>query len=128
MNCNEFIIYIKSQIKMLNLNNSDVETLNFYIRLVKEIEIINQELYGDIGPPYLRKFMLPEDYIKICRDLKNIRIAKFVKLMKEIKKYLKKLKLPDEEYTKTCREYEKKYARQLNLRIDYDRYNQLRFK
>ena len=126
MNRNEFIKYIKE----INIKwtSEEVEKINYYIKAVKEIEDISLELDNNIGPPYFKKFMFIDDYIKILKDLRNIRLRKFYKNTDEKKKYLRKLELKEDEYKKIYDEYEKDLAKKLNLNIFYDTKNELKIK
>ena len=118
MNSNEFIKYIRG----LNIKwtSEEVEKINYYVKAVKEIEEISLELDNNIGPPYLKKYMFIDDYIKILEDLRNIRIRKFYKSINEKKKYLRKLELKEDEFEKIYAEYEKDLSKKLNLNISYD--------
>lgn len=118
MNSNEFIKYIKE----LNIKwtSEEVEKINYYIKAVKEIEDISLELDNNIGPPYFKKYMFINDYIKILEDLRYIRLRKFYKSIDEKKKYLRKLELKEDEYEKLYAEYEKDLAKKLNLSISHD--------
>ena len=128
MDSKDFAEYIKEDIGIENINKSDICILNFYINSVKEIEKINSELCEKNERSYFKKIMLPEDYVKILRDLRGARISKFLKLISEKEKYLKKLELPDDELKKTIRSYEKEYAKELGLKIGYDLHEKIFFK
>lgn len=127
MNSKEFIEYIKS-CDVINWRYKEKERINYYINSVKEIEKINKELYGNIGPPYFRKIMLPDDYIIILRELRAARIRMFYKLRNEKIKYLKKLELSIEEYEKILNNFEKEVAKKLKLKLYIDRKGKIKFK
>ena len=74
MKTDEFIEYIKKD--GFNFNKEEKEIISSYINAVKEIESIKKEFNDDAGPPYLKKFMIPQDYIRILKDLRNFRIMK----------------------------------------------------
>lgn len=107
MNSKQFCEFIIKKSIIKELTEVEKRRIEYFIDAVKEIEELNIELNGDIGPPYLKEFMLPEDYIKILRELKCLRSMKFCKLLIEKKKYLNKVELPKEEVDIICKEYEK---------------------
>ena len=119
MNSNEFVEYIES----LDIKWKDTE-LNEFVKIVKEIEDINSELYGNIGRNYFNKFMIPEDYVKILKDLKNVRISKFYNALREKKNYLNKLELSEKEYSNIYDDFERELAKKLKLKIYRNRKNQ----
>lgn len=128
MNSESFVEYIKEDLGIEYINKSDICILNFYIYSVKEIEKINSELGKKNEYSYFKKIMLPEDYAKILRDLRNVKISKFYKLISEKEKYLKQLELSDTEIKSAIKEYEKEYANSLGLKFGYDLHEKIYFK
>lgn len=126
MKTDEFIEYIKKD--GFNFNKEEKEIISSYINAVKEIKSIKKEFNDDTGPPYLKKFMIPQDYIRILKDLRNFRIMKFYKIIEEKKKYLNQLELSKEEYKKLYNYFEKEIAKELKLQIYYDRHKKIHIK
>lgn len=126
MKTDEFIEYIKKD--GFNFNKEEKEIISSYINAVKEIESIKKEFNDDTGPPYLKKLMIPQDYIRILKDLRNFRIMKFYKIIEEKKKYLNQLELSKEEYKKLYNYFEKEIAKELKLQIYYDRHKKIHIK
>ena len=115
MNSAEFVNYIKNS--GFKLTEWEFKELNVYIGAVKELEKLYYELEGGAGPPYFKKFMFINDYMKILRDLRNIRIGVFYKRLNEKKKYLNRLEMKKEDYEKLVEIYEDEFAKSLNLKF-----------
>lgn len=118
MNSKEYINYLKENKLLESMDPIDIERLEYFIKRVVEIENICSEYKVDMGPPYLKKVMLLEDYIRILKDLRNVRIIKFYRMLKEKEKYLNKLEMPKDQYDLNIEEYKKELLKKLNLRAD----------
>lgn len=126
MKTDEFIEYIKKD--GFSFNKEEKEIISSYINSVKEIESIKKELNDDTGPPYLKKFMIPQDYIRILKDLRQFRIKKFYKMVEEKKKYLNQLEVSKNNFDGILKEFEEECAQKLKLKIYRDRNNKIRIK
>lgn len=126
MNSNEFIKYIKES--NLEIEEYKLKELDVYIGAVKELEKLHYELEGSTGPPYLKKFMLIDDYMKILRDLKSCRIGIYYKKINEKIKYLDRLELEKENYKMILKEYEEEIAKNLKLKFYRNKENRICFR
>lgn len=118
MNSDEFVEYIKLIKQYIG---EDLCYVNCYIRMVKAIEKIKDELGVKDDETYLKRFMVPEDYIKIIKELKYYKVRKFNKCIVEKKKYLNKLELSESEYTNILNSYIKKLSKLLDLEININK-------
>lgn len=123
MKTNDFIDYIKKE--DFSFNKEEKEIISSYINAVKEINGIKKELNDDTGPPYFKKFMIPQDYIRILNDLRKFRIMKFRKMVEEKKKYLNQLELSKNEFDGILKEFEEECAKKLKLNTYRDRNNKI---
>lgn len=126
MKTDEFIEYIKKG--GFGFYKEEKEIISSYINAVKEIESIKKELNDDTGPPYFKNFMIPQDYIRILKDLRQFRIRKFYKMVEEKKKYLNQLELSKNDFNGILNEFEEECAKKLKLKIYRDRNNKIRIK
>ena len=126
MKTDEFIEYIKKD--GFSFNKEEKEIISSYINSVKEIESIKKELNDDTGQHYLKKFMIPQDYIRILKDLRQFRIKKFYKMVEEKKKYLNQLEVSKNNFDGILKEFEEECAQKLKLKIYRDRNNKIRIK
>ena len=72
--------------------------------------------------------MIPQDYIRILKDLRQFRIRKFYKMVEEKKKYLNQLEVSKNNFDGILKEFEEECAQKLKLKIYRDRNNKIRIK
>lgn len=123
MNSNEFEKYIKE----LNatISEKDRIILGKYISAVKEIENYNYKFEGNIGPPYFKKIMLPDDYRHIEINLIAIRTKVLYTIRRNKMIYLRKLEYSEEDIKKNLIYLEDKLVKKLRLSAYRDRYKNL---
>ena len=126
MRIDEFIEYIKKL--NIDLTEKDKIILRKYICAVREIEYYSSKLDGNIGPPYFKAIMLPDDYKSIEDNLVSIRQRMFYTIRREKIKYLRKLEYTEEEIQKGLINFEEKIAKKLKLHTYRDRYKNTKFK